>query len=221
MPIQYTEDLTSNKIYFGGPVYDTYYISNAFDDNLSTKYESSGFSGILGVDFGSAIDIRQVIISTQAYHGDFIISTQYSDDNVNWTPVPGGYLRRAVSNETITLQFDMAGYHRYWRVSFQDTKGSNWVVITDIQMMAQKPKFYLLKQNNQYYTLKSEYYETSAKTYIPLELSGGAVPDNNDILLYGFNNINNLIDLVNINDDIFNPINKLYSNFNILMYRSK
>ena len=81
--------------------------------------------------------------------------------------------------------------------------------------------YFLIKQSNSYYSIKSTYYDATNKVYIPLVLSGGTVPNKADIELYGFTNVTDLITSVTIGTETFKPIDKLYSNFQIKRYKTK
>lgn len=50
---------------------------------------------------------------------------------------------------------------------------------------------FLLKQNNQYYTIKPEYYSNGQ--FQPLTLEGGAQPNENDYESFGFEDVNDLL----------------------------
>jgi len=80
---------------------------------------------------------------------------------------------------------------------------------------------YLIKQYNNYYSIKSEYYNTTAKAYIPLTLEGGLVPTIQNIYTFGFRDIRNLIVQQDIGSETFKPIDKLFDEFEIKMYKLK
>lgn len=63
---------------------------------------------------------------------------------------------------------------------------------------------FLIKQNNNYYTIKPEFYETEAKTFMPILLEKRNEPNSSEIELYSFNDII-----------------KLYNNFEIKRYALK
>lgn len=82
-------------------------------------------------------------------------------------------------------------------------------------------KLFLIKQGNNYYSIKPEYYDTNATNFAPLELAGNLIPNKTDIENYGFNNLNDLNTEITINEEKFKPISKLYSKFDIKKYKVK
>ena len=77
---------------------------------------------------------------------------------------------------------------------------------------------YLIKQYNSYYSINPEYYDTSNKTYIPLTLEGGLVPNIQDIVTFGFRDIKGLTVQQDIDGETFIPIDKFLNNFKIVAY---
>lgn len=65
---------------------------------------------------------------------------------------------------------------------------------------------FLIKQEEKYYTLKSEYYSNGKFT--PLTLSGGTVPNQQDYNNFGFDSISLFTSSMTINTETFIPINK-------------
>jgi ribosomal protein L27 len=80
---------------------------------------------------------------------------------------------------------------------------------------------YLIKQYNNYYSINPEYYNTIGKTYIPLTLEGGLVPTIQDIYTFGFRGIRSLTVQQDIDGETFKPIDKLFDEFEIKMYKLK
>ena len=148
-----------------------------------------------------------------------------STDNINWIAID---TRTNVSDWASgeTKEFIIANSnvdkYQYYKFSFLSTAGGSFFEIAEIEMMELLAfTKYLIKQFNNYYTVKPEYYDSTSKTLIPLTLAGGQIPTKEDILLYAFDDINQLNDELNINGEIFKPINKLSGKFDIKIYKIK
>lgn len=77
---------------------------------------------------------------------------------------------------------------------------------------------FLLKKDNNYYTLKdTSYYDNVNHIFIPLILSGGSAPNESDIDNFGFNSLLQIITSMTKGSDSFIPANKL-QNFDIEYY---
>lgn len=81
-------------------------------------------------------------------------------------------------------------------------------------------KKYLLKQKNQYYTLKSEFYKNG--NYKPIkELEGKEILTQNNFETYGIEDLSLLTQDIEIEEETFKPKNKLKlinnGKFDILM----
>jgi len=73
-----------------------------------------------------------------------------------------------------------------------------------IQWVEMKPYSFLLKQNNQYYTIKPEFYSNGQ--FQPLTLEGGTTPNENDYENFGFEDVNDL--LIPQNSKAINGVDK-------------
>lgn len=81
-------------------------------------------------------------------------------------------------------------------------------------------KKFLIKQNSNYYTIKSSNYDsTTSHNFIPLTFIGGITPNKSDIDSFGFDDLNVLTNTMTVASDIFKPIDKLGNNFDIKMYK--
>lgn len=79
---------------------------------------------------------------------------------------------------------------------------------------------YLLKQNNQYYTIKTINYDSvTAHNFIPLTLSGGMNPISSDIDTYGFSDLSVLTNSMTVGSDIFKPIDKFDNTAELKLYK--
>ena len=78
---------------------------------------------------------------------------------------------------------------------------------------------FLIKQNNQYYTIKSMYYNNG--NFKPLTLEGVTLPTKNDYENFGFENIDVLTKEMTVDVETFRPYEKLNDEFEILMYVDK
>ena len=84
---------------------------------------------------------------------------------------------------------------------------------------AWKPFVYLLKQNNQYYTIKPEYYSNGQ--FQPLALEGGEQPNEIDYENFGFDDVNDLLISIQVGEETFTPYDKLDNEFEIYMATDK
>jgi hypothetical protein len=74
---------------------------------------------------------------------------------------------------------------------------------------------YLIKQNSSYYTINSANYDsTTTHNFIPLTLTGGTIPNINDIINFGFDSLGSLTNNITVNTDTFLPYTK-FSNIQI------
>jgi hypothetical protein len=82
------------------------------------------------------------------------------------------------------------------------------------------PIKYLIKQNNNYYTITSISYDSITNhNFIPLTLNGGVIPNKSDIETFGFNNLNLLTNNMTVNADNFKPIDKFDNTAELKMYK--
>ncbi|OOO66787.1 hypothetical protein BS638_06580 [Clostridium tepidum] len=78
---------------------------------------------------------------------------------------------------------------------------------------------FLIKQNNQYYTIKPEYYSNGQ--FQPLTLEGGEQPNEADYENFGFNNVNDLLMPIQVGEEASRPYDKLENEFEICMAMDK
>jgi DNA-binding beta-propeller fold protein YncE len=79
---------------------------------------------------------------------------------------------------------------------------------------------YLLKQNSNYYTIKTANYDsTTTHNFIPLTLTGGTNPNKNDIDALGFNDLSALTNSMTVSSDIFIPVSKFDNTAELKMYK--
>ena len=118
------------------------------------------------------------------------------------------------SNNTISQFF--SGYIDEVRVSIGIARWSENFTPPVRQYSSNK---YLIKQNEQYYSIKSDYYDAiTAHNYTPLTLEGGTIPNSTDIDAFGFDGLELLTNDTTVSSDTFIPIDKLNNNFEIKSY---
>jgi hypothetical protein len=79
---------------------------------------------------------------------------------------------------------------------------------------------YLIKQNSNYYTIKTTNYdEVTSHNFIQLTLMGGSIPNSSDIYNFGFNDLNLLTNSMTKGSDIFIPISKFDNTAELKMYK--
>jgi len=88
-----------------------------------------------------------------------------------------------------------------------------------VQWIDCKSDKFLLKQNSQYYTIKSEYYSNGQ--FQPLTLEGGEQPNENDYESFGLDDLNDLLVPIQVGEETFNPYDKLENEFEICMAMDK
>jgi hypothetical protein len=81
-------------------------------------------------------------------------------------------------------------------------------------------ELYLIKQTSNYYTIKTLNYDsTTTHSFIPLTLTGGSIPNKNDIETFGFDDLNVLTNSMMVNGDTFIPINKFDNTAELKLYK--
>ncbi|MGU9539663.1 hypothetical protein ACQX0N_11930 [Clostridium tepidum] len=88
-----------------------------------------------------------------------------------------------------------------------------------IQWIEMKLYKFLLKQNNQYYSIKPGCY--SDGKFQPLILKGGEQPNENDYENFGFDDVNDLLKPIQVGEEAFRPYDKLENEFEICMAMDK
>lgn len=88
-----------------------------------------------------------------------------------------------------------------------------------IQWIKMESYKFLLKQNNQYHTIKPEYYSNGQ--FQPLTLEGGEQPNENDYESFGFDDVNDLLMPIQVGEETFTPYDKLENEFEICMLTDK
>ena len=78
---------------------------------------------------------------------------------------------------------------------------------------------FLIKQNNQYYTIKPEYYQNGQ--FQPLTLEGGEQPNEADYESFGFDDVNDLLIPIQVGEETFKPYDKLDNEFEICVAEDK
>ena len=79
---------------------------------------------------------------------------------------------------------------------------------------------FLIKQYNNYYIIKSSSYEPIGATYIPIPIQGNN-PTAQEVNEYAFEYLSDLFTEITIDDETFKPIDKLFDEFEIKMYKLK
>lgn len=208
--MRYTEDLTGGMTYLGA-VFSGYSLSNAFDDNNSTIWYGTGTGGNVSkdriiVDFGlgNEKNIQEVTLTPTNYScKDFKI--QYSDDNVNYIDIYNG---TCIPGEKNVFQFSSSTKHRYWAVFILTPNQSGASAgLAEIEMMEIEINKFLIKQNNQYFSIKPEFYSNG--NYSPLTLAGSnSMPNADDYNNNGFDDVGALCTSATIGTDTFRPVDK-------------
>lgn len=75
-----------------------------------------------------------------------------------------------------------------------------------------KESRYLLKQDNQYYSIKSEFYDKEKRTYLPCE---------RDFDKNGIDDLHQLTTNIEINNEVFNPIMKFKGEIELIQSEEK
>ncbi|MFC0903932.1 hypothetical protein ACFHWD_04400 [Clostridium sp. MT-14] len=108
-------------------------------------------------------------------------------------------------------------YRLLWTDLDRTDNRKEWTIINEWGLYYHQYNKYLIKQNDQYYNINSENYQNGA--FIPLTLTGGNTPNEDDYNNLGFDNINDLCVPITVGDETFKPIDKLNTQFEIRMLR--
>ena len=133
----------------------------------------------------------------------------YKTDNVNFT-------NKKISI-TVGIARDCRLFFNFGQQSFIYPPSEPYITLSYFYNSCK----FLIKQGIFYYSILPDYYEPAAKTFIPLTLAGGVLPNAEDINLYGFDDINDLHQDITVRDETFKPIDKLSKSFEIKMYKLK
>lgn len=78
---------------------------------------------------------------------------------------------------------------------------------------------YLIKQGDNYYTIKTEFYdEVTTHNFVPLTLSGSSIPNEADISNFAFIGLETLTTSMTKGSDTFRPLDKLNDNFEVELF---
>ncbi|GAA0083006.1 hypothetical protein [Clostridium sp. CTA-6] len=111
------------------------------------------------------------------------------------------------NNKQINKSFNNANRYKEYKLVFNSNNGdtANWIYIHTIEMYFNKKNKYLLGQNDQYYTIKSDFYKNG--NYEPItQLEGKEILEQSDFETYGIDDLNLLTKT--IDTQIINGVNK-------------
>lgn len=79
---------------------------------------------------------------------------------------------------------------------------------------------FLVKQNSNYYTIKSTNYDSiTTHNFTPLTLTGGLTPNKSDIENFGFSDLSILTNNMTVNGDTFIPVSKFDNTTELKLYK--
>jgi hypothetical protein len=144
----YSADLCTGGTAISGGYYSTYVPANAFDNNNTSRFDSSQTAATvtdawIGYDFGAATThhIQQMRFRTwsNASYNVSSVKASYSDDGTNWTDYQTIAVATTVST-WITLTLNATATHRYWRIRANAALGAiyRWRV-SEVEMMTFDP----------------------------------------------------------------------------------
>ena len=142
---------------------------------------------------------------------------QGSNDNKDFFNIDNSFI---LNNGTFKINNTKA--FQYYKLQQVDgeTTSSGWIYEIEFGIRPNIP-YFLLEQNNQLYTINSEFYEASKSQYKPIAgININNITDE-DLKKYGFNDIGDILLETNISEDKFKPIDKLKTlkdgKFNVLV----
>lgn len=157
-------------------------------DGTSTFFRGNSSTGWWKIDFSTP----QIIGKYSGYFGqsgsEYAIDWNFecSNDNSTWTILH--QVRKNSSYNLIENVFDNTKAYKYYRFNFLVSQYD--FRINNIKMNAVLLPDYLIKQNENYFSIKPEYYKNIG--YTPLKLYGGLNPIKDDFNSFGFNNLKDM-----------------------------
>nr|WP_229240856.1 discoidin domain-containing protein [Clostridium haemolyticum] len=142
---------------------------------------------------------------------------QGSNDNKHFANIGKNFV---LNNETFKIHNSkLFKYYKLQQINGQTTRDA-WIYEIEFGIRLSIP-YFLLEQNNQLYTINSEFYEASKSQYKPIAgININNITDE-DLKKYGFNDIGDVLLETNISEEKFKPIDKLKTlkdgKFNILV----
>lgn len=172
-------------------------------------------SGWVKIDFGIGKRVCKYTIQCRSFMNDEQPKDwtfEGSNDDKNWT-----ILDRITnqinwkSREKREYVFDNHNVFRYYKLNISGNNGQDWMCIDEIELM-EIIDYYLINNNNFYYSLDTRFYINGNYMSIPVSDN---IPNKLDLENAGFNDINMLCKEITIGDETFKPIDKFNGNFNI------
>lgn len=185
--------------------YPTFYYFSF--DNSATLYMNKIFNNCT-----FELIVNSVNPTNEAYK---CVTTKYGRYN-NCATATKYYNQGGLLTSYDTTSFVNAVYD----TNFKLTNGDNSLYGVYSGVNAWIDNYYFIKQNNNYYTMKvGNYDDVTTHNFIPLTLTGGALPNKSDIETMGFNNLSLLTNNMVVGSDSFIPLSKLDNNFEIKCYK--
>ncbi|MDS1005107.1 hypothetical protein P9J83_16660 [Clostridium sporogenes] len=177
----------------------------AFDKNSDTMWGSMEFpenKGWIGYDFSRPVKINEIILIQLSSGGSISKVLLQGFGNDLWEDIQNFNLITG----TNTLNIDNPKpFNKYRLLAKTNTLTTGWAwTVYEIKMLGE-PYKYLIKQNSNYYTIKSRFYKDSEYEFIK-ELEGTEVLMQSDFEAYGIDNLNSLTKI--IDTQIVNGIDK-------------
>ena len=157
----------------------------------------------------------------QTYTSVLTNNTEVYIDNIQLGTINeiGAYL-----NQVLLIDYNGTNGEHYCRIvnkngefSFDSLDISDSGILKPYNIITSK---FLIKQNSNYYTVKSINYDsTTSHNFTPLTLVGGTTPNKSEIENFAFDDLNILTNSMTVNTDTFIPINKFDNTAELKMYR--
>lgn len=177
-----------------------YPIYSAFDGKISgyTNYiyhywETAHSNPYCIIDFNkNRYCVRRFSIASAKAHQPISINIQASNDHLNWKSIYDIKNFETIKDGVLqNYDFDNKRYFRYYKINFIRSSGMYVYEMQLYEDMDFEHPRYLIKQDSNYYTVKTKFYQNGQ--YKPLTLEGGTTPNNSDFLNNGFEDLNDLI----------------------------
>ncbi|EJP6472802.1 hypothetical protein NHI66_002112 [Clostridium botulinum] len=160
-------------------------------DNIDKTYWIILFNGksCLGYKFDRPIVISKYRIYSELNSENFFRDWTFegSNDNLDWVILDK---QSGKCQKDFSTIINNTNSYLYYRINISKNNGGSYTGINTFEMYESlKENKFLLKQNSQYYTIKSEFYKNSEFSPIT-ELEGKEILTEHDFETYGIDDLN-------------------------------
>lgn len=195
-------------------------LSSLIDGTYSSSmYFNDTTTGYILFDFKTSKIIDEITYKQNAVGTNGTWSWQGSNDNSIWEDIKTN-IALGNSNPQIISISTTKGY-QYYRLLLTSGATSSGPYIQEIEFKIDNfvKKNFLIKHNNQFYTIQNTYYNDTTHQFIPLTLTGGTIPNKSDIETFGFTDLSVLTNSITFGNDILIPVSKFDNTAELKMYK--